>query len=225
MLQQTARRTQHSRKVGAAPNLRFPLDWGFLACDQFVYARVVAANGGTSIHAGGGSGALVLIVWLGGFVIACNDSKEFEELRTREQALQIKLAAELRERVDADRKRQQAKADAEKRQHHGRAVAKLAELKPWDRAAQLATCARGETKCPENQGPDVFLEAATNDGERARLNEVWRLNRRAQEANAPAENLEGRSVKCCDGTRSPSCTCGGPVRDCCSRHRGVCGCE
>jgi hypothetical protein len=32
------------------------------------------------------------------------------------------------------------------------------------------------------------------------------------------------SAKCCDGTLSPSCGCGGG-RGCCSHHRGVCGCS
>ncbi len=40
-----------------------------------------------------------------------------------------------------------------------------------------------------------------------------------EEAAAP------RSVKCCDGSISPSCTCGGKTRGCCSRHGGICGCE
>ncbi len=30
---------------------------------------------------------------------------------------------------------------------------------------------------------------------------------------------------CCDGTLSPSCTCGGSRRGCCSHHGGVCGCD
>ena len=39
------------------------------------------------------------------------------------------------------------------------------------------------------------------------------------------EEPEARSVKCCDGTLSPSCVCGGKLRGCCLRHKGVCGCE
>jgi hypothetical protein len=33
----------------------------------------------------------------------------------------------------------------------------------------------------------------------------------------------GGSVRCCDGTISPTCTCG-DLQGCCSHHRGVCGC-
>lgn len=33
-----------------------------------------------------------------------------------------------------------------------------------------------------------------------------------------------RSLLCCDGTLSPTCTCDGSHRGCCSHHKGVCGC-
>ena len=35
---------------------------------------------------------------------------------------------------------------------------------------------------------------------------------------------EDRALLCCDGTASPTCTCNGPRRGCCSHHKGVCGC-
>lgn len=44
-----------------------------------------------------------------------------------------------------------------------------------------------------------------------------RDERRARRAYAP--------LLCCDGSSSPSCTCGGPRRGCCSHHGGVCGCS
>jgi hypothetical protein len=34
-----------------------------------------------------------------------------------------------------------------------------------------------------------------------------------------------RGLRCRDGTLSPSCTCGGPHRGCCSWHGGIAGCE
>lgn len=34
-----------------------------------------------------------------------------------------------------------------------------------------------------------------------------------------------RGLLCCDGSLSPSCSCGGSHRGCCSHHGGVCGCE
>ena len=41
----------------------------------------------------------------------------------------------------------------------------------------------------------------------------------------PPDDPPPRSVKCCDGTLSPTCVCCGKLRGCCSRHKGVCGCE
>ena len=173
----------------------------------------------------GGLLSLALLVGLGGLGQGCGGSNEFDELRKKEQVLQVKLATEKRERVEAERKRQLEKIDADKRQRHSLLVTKLAAMKPWDRAAQLATCARGETKCPEMQEPDIFLEAAANDNERKSLTAVWKLNRKPEEANVLKEDAQVRPVRCCDKTLSSSCTCGGPLRGCCWRHRGVCGCE
>ena len=50
--------------------------------------------------------------------------------------------------------------------------------------------------------------------------------RAAQElAKDQREADGGRGLLCGDGTTSPSCTCGGPRRGCCSHHKGVRGCE
>ena len=35
----------------------------------------------------------------------------------------------------------------------------------------------------------------------------------------------GGRLQCCDGSLSPSCSCGGSHRGCCSHHGGVCGCN
>lgn len=40
-----------------------------------------------------------------------------------------------------------------------------------------------------------------------------------------AEFEENRMYLCRDGTPSPSCSCNGPKRGCCSHHGGVAGCE
>lgn len=48
----------------------------------------------------------------------------------------------------------------------------------------------------------------------------------AEPATLDVEELQAtKKLKCCDGTLSPSCVCGGPKRGCCSHHGGVCGCE
>jgi hypothetical protein len=41
----------------------------------------------------------------------------------------------------------------------------------------------------------------------------------------PKRDRSSAPLRCCDGTDSPSCTCGGPRRGCCSHHKGVCGCS
>jgi hypothetical protein len=49
--------------------------------------------------------------------------------------------------------------------------------------------------------------------------------RAAEERVRRAEERSYSSLRCCDGSLSPSCTCGGSHRGCCSHHGGVCGCE
>lgn len=48
---------------------------------------------------------------------------------------------------------------------------------------------------------------------------------RRREIERAVSTGAGQSVRCCDGTISPSCVCGGPRRGCCSHHGGICGCE
>jgi len=48
---------------------------------------------------------------------------------------------------------------------------------------------------------------------------------REQARRERAEQAANRGLRCCDGTSSPSCSCSGSHRGCCSRHGGVCGCE
>ena len=43
-------------------------------------------------------------------------------------------------------------------------------------------------------------------------------------APTPGSSSGGGSLRCCDGTLSPSCECSGSHRGCCSHHHGVCGC-
>jgi hypothetical protein len=42
---------------------------------------------------------------------------------------------------------------------------------------------------------------------------------------AVSQPAEPEGLLCCDGTMSPSCSCGGSHRGCCSHHGGVCGCR
>lgn len=55
--------------------------------------------------------------------------------------------------------------------------------------------------------------------------------KRAEAASRREEQREAQRerqyapLRCCDGTDSPSCICGGSHRGCCSHHGGVCGCS
>lgn len=65
--------------------------------------------------------------------------------------------------------------------------------------------------------------------ESARQKEARRLaqeqRRRERAARAEQESSGGDSLLCCDGSLSPSCSCSGSHRGCCSHHGGVCGCR
>ncbi len=59
--------------------------------------------------------------------------------------------------------------------------------------------------------------------EKRRIRAEKRAERERVAAMKRAAWSDGRA-RCCDGTLSPSCSCGGG-RGCCSHHKGVCGCE
>ena len=52
-----------------------------------------------------------------------------------------------------------------------------------------------------------------------------RAEERRERARQAREESANRSLKCCDGSLSPTCSCSGSHRGCCSHHGGVCGCE
>ncbi len=58
--------------------------------------------------------------------------------------------------------------------------------------------------------------------ERKRAAEEERQRRREE---AAARRSEPQGLLCCDGSLSPTCSCGGSHQGCCSHHGGVCGCR
>jgi hypothetical protein len=66
--------------------------------------------------------------------------------------------------------------------------------------------------------------AAQARAEKKRLAREAREQRRREAAERRAARASG-SLMCNDGTESPTCTCGGSWRGCCSHHGGVAGCE
>lgn len=76
-----------------------------------------------------------------------------------------------------------------------------------DDARQKQIQAEEERRAREREARQAALKAA----------ELERQERARSRGSA--------SLQCCDGTLSPSCTCSGSHRGCCSHHGGVCGCS
>jgi hypothetical protein len=77
-------------------------------------------------------------------------------------------------------------------------------------------------------GDDARQKQAQADKERrARAREAREAAAKAAqlERQERARSRDSASLQCCDGTLSPSCTCAGSRRGCCSHHGGVCGCS
>lgn len=144
----------------------------------------------------------------------------------RERAAEEAAKKRKEQATDAERQKQEAAAererDAEKRRQAEEAArtrsARVAELRAWPapkRLIALRKCFGRDSDCDDS--PELLLEAAASDRERTTLENVRSRFERA-------ERLANRSLICRDGTMSPSCTCGGPRRGCCSHHGGVKGC-
>jgi hypothetical protein len=142
-----------------------------------------------------------------------------------QEAVQAEIQATNERAAYAAADRQRAQADAvrkmaeEQQKAAARATKKtqLAAMQPYQRVQLVQQCAKGD--CPEGT-PDAALviEAAKSGGERRQLQALSDRIEKAQERlSAP--------LRCCDGSDSPSCTCGNPHRGCCSHHSGVCGCS
>jgi hypothetical protein len=65
---------------------------------------------------------------------------------------------------------------------------------------------------------------AEQQREEASRNAPSRGTSSASYSSGSSSGGSGRLL-CCDGSLSPSCTCGGSRRGCCSHHGGVCGCD
>jgi len=68
------------------------------------------------------------------------------------------------------------------------------------------------------------LEAAQNQAEQDARAEQRRQAKAAAAAAAQRRTYNASRLRCRDGTLSPSCSCEGSHRGCCSRHGGVAGC-
>lgn len=82
------------------------------------------------------------------------------------------------------------------------------------RAEQLA---RQKREAEERRQAEI---AAREERQRQAAEERERRRREALERLTQPQGL-----LCCDGSMSPTCSCGGSHRGCCSHHGGVCGCR
>lgn len=141
--------------------------------------------------------------------------------RQEEEALRVELLRDQQQNAHIAALQEAtrvAKLEREKLEARAAQKAGLARWKPYQRVQAVQKCVTDF--CPEGV-PDVKLviEAAKNDSERKQLQALHdRLERAQERANAP--------LRCCDGSNSPSCTCGrANRRGCCSHHGGICGCS
>lgn len=144
--------------------------------------------------------------------------REYQESRRRiaenDEIERQRVAALERKKEEAELARAQARAETER----------ISKLRPYERAALLAKCVR-DAECPLGASdPDVILEAAKSPAERKQLESAMGQLEKARERIERAQERANAPLLCCDGTGSPSCTCGNPRRGCCSHHGGVCGC-
>jgi hypothetical protein len=190
----------------------------------------------------GGCGCLLAVVV--GVLLMCNRScaasreeRHAEAMeRTRKHDRSQELAAQESERqarmkAEIDKREQEARAE-----ELARIGVQLATLKPAERVVRLRKCAADSDQCPDGNWPTLLFQAAATPSERKRLDALWdQLKAREKQIEAQAEKSRQRAaaaerranapLQCCDGSLSPSCTCGNPRRGCCSRHGGVCGCS
>ncbi|HEX8106820.1 MAG TPA: hypothetical protein VF516_03785, partial [Kofleriaceae bacterium] len=68
-------------------------------------------------------------------------------------------------------------------------------------------------------------QAAAAERERKQAELAAERERRRQAAEEARANRSSGGLLCNDGTLSPTCTCAGSHRGCCSWHGGVAGCQ
>jgi hypothetical protein len=139
---------------------------------------------------------------------------EAQQREAREDGIRARDRA-LASQVAAQRKAAEEKAAADLLAAQ---KAQLASWKPYQRVQAVQKCAKGD--CPEGApNAELVIAAAKTTAERKQLQALNdQLDRVAERANSP--------LRCCDGSDSPSCTCGrANRRGCCSHHGGICGCS
>lgn len=180
--------------------------------------------------------ALVTVVLLGPialFVWGAADG-----IRERATAARSAHESALRE-VAAERREALARTQAEaadrlriEAAHRRAAAARSVEAQrtPEERVVQAAAILDEDTGSRDRvcRARSMLAPVGSNVPGLPGLREVRRRLRRLEAAVLSEDRSStqaSRMVRCCDGTRSPTCGCSGSHRGCCSRHGGVCGCD
>jgi len=175
-------------------------------------------------------GCLGILIVVSALSTAYDKCSGAGERREAERQLREKEARQEAQRRDyelflqrqKDYEREQERAAAALREE----VARLAKLKPDERAGLLTKCV-ADAICPSSEYH--LLQSAASPAERRTLEaKASRLRReRERQAQARHDAWANAPLECRDGTLSPTCTCGGRknYRGCCSGHHGVRGCS
>jgi hypothetical protein len=153
--------------------------------------------------------------------------RESEEARARAEhearskEAQAKHGREVAEHAE---KRQQQREERERSRQEAteRENAHLRFLGPEGRKRELVACYEQHAPIGCRDTVAKVLAASSDDRERRSL---IALNEKTMQRkfDTAREPIIGQ-VLCCNGTIPETCVCGAKLKNCCTRHGGVCGC-
>jgi hypothetical protein len=189
---------------------------------------------------GEAEGGVGLPLLLAGLVIAfasCGISlKRVGEKERRHVALQVRAQDQHRRQASQEAAAENRSAELNKRQEAEPQLQKRNELIQAELERPLSERAvEAKTSLEKAEGReevaraicygDTLLDGAETSSEIKSLRKA--RDRAAKEVTSEyqAELSTDRGLLCRDGSVSPTCSCGGSHRGCCSHHGGVAGCE
>lgn len=140
-------------------------------------------------------------------------AQQMQELKAAREQRELDRLAEIDRREKEVAEERRRLEEEERRRTEQIETAKI--YKPHERIQALVSCAQQE-QCPIPA--ETLLSTTRSEAESESFRKHYeRAERAFQRGIAP--------LLCRDGTTSPTCTCGGPRRGCCSHHGGVAGCS
>lgn len=167
--------------------------------------------------------------------------RNLADVRSAREALRAEAAADVvtpplmsqtEGSFEREARLQQERAEAEAQRREDREE-EMAAAGPAERERRVRACLEAQHLGTCAETIDIAVAVATPD-EAETLRSIVKAAFEGRvtvsaagksPAGASAPGDSPRSLLCCDGTASPSCSCEGSHRGCCSHHRGVCGCE